>query len=71
LIACEQTHWSLSLDAGDLPTALMIQAVGVDGTPIAVEACLLAGWHRDRPVGRRWRRRRLHRGWATYGPGSR
>jgi hypothetical protein len=69
---CEQTHWTLALDRGDLPTAVMIDATAVDGTLIAREACILAIDDRYQPTRRlRWRRRRARRGLTTYGPRGR
>jgi hypothetical protein len=70
-VSCDQTHWTLALNRGDLPAAVVIQATATDGTVIVREACLLADHKRRQPTGRRWLRRRANRGWTTYGPGSR
>lgn len=68
---CDQTHWTLALNRGDLPTAVVIDATAMDGTLIAREACVLANDDRYQPARLRWRRRRARRGWTAYGPGSR
>jgi hypothetical protein len=69
-VLCDQTHWTLALNAGDLPTAVIIDATAMDGTLILREGCILASDDRYQPT-RQPRRPRGARGsWSTYGPGS-
>jgi len=70
-VPCDETHWALALDRGDLPSAVKIQALAIDGTPVFEEVCFLTSDTPRQPSRRWWRRRHSPRGWTRYGPGSR
>jgi hypothetical protein len=70
-IPCDGKRWMLALGSGDLPGSLKIEAETIDGTPVVQEVFLLSQEHRGERTASRWRRRRVRRGWTTFGPGSR
>jgi hypothetical protein len=66
----DETHWTLALDRGDLPTAVGVYVSAMDGTVFVREGCLLAHDDRYQPTRLPWRRRWARRGCTTYEPGS-